>query len=99
MKIRLVGAELFLSVRQTDVQTYRRDETNSRFSQFLRKAPKKNLLSLPLSNPGWSTQQPNRYTDYVTRPFFHDKEIATISTENLKIDGIKDLRPKQPVAV
>ena len=34
MKIRPVGAELFHADRQTDRQTERHDETNSRFPQF-----------------------------------------------------------------
>jgi hypothetical protein len=37
MKIRPVGAELFLAERQTD----RHDEANSRFSQFCERAFKK----------------------------------------------------------
>jgi len=38
MKIRPVGAELFHADRQTDGQTGRHDEANSRFSQFCERA-------------------------------------------------------------
>jgi hypothetical protein len=34
IKILLVGAELFLEDRRTDIQTDRYDEANSRFPQF-----------------------------------------------------------------
>ena len=63
------------------------------------KSVQKILLPLPLSNPGWSTQQPRRHTDYITPALFHNKEITMISTENLKIDRIQDFGHKQPVAV
>jgi hypothetical protein len=38
MKIRPVGAKLFHVDRQTDGQMDRRDEANSRFSQFCKRA-------------------------------------------------------------
>jgi hypothetical protein len=40
MKIRLVRAELFHADRRTDRRTGRRDETNSRISQFCQLASK-----------------------------------------------------------
>ena len=38
VKIRLVGAELFHAYGQTERQTDRHDEANSRFSQFCERA-------------------------------------------------------------
>ena len=43
MKIRLVGAELYLADGRTDGQTDRHNETNSRFSRFRERAQKYGL--------------------------------------------------------
>ena len=43
MKIHPVGDVLLRADGQTDGRTLRHDEANSRFSQILRKAPKKNF--------------------------------------------------------